>query len=380
MCAFHKTITWCRGRREKSIISLRCEQCSLLVDKISTGGGNEVYKLKNMPRLTRDEGLRAQGMLEAGMLQAEVARRLNCNRSTISRLCQRIRLTGQTHGNPRSGRPRISSLRTDRHLHLRHLRDRFLTATQTAREFGISRQTVSRRLRERGLRCRRPYRGPILTAYHRRERLRWARQHYRWRLLDWRRVIFSDESRFRVSRADGRVRLYRRLGERYNANCVFEHDRFGGGSVMVWGAINEDFRSNLIIVDEVLNGERYVNNVLTPGLLPLLQNHGPGMIFQQDNARPHTARITRQYLQGMEISVLPWPAMSPDLSPIEHVWDAIDRRVRNRPIPLNNVAELRNALLEEWDNIPQELIRRCTLSMRRRCGACIAAYGGHTRY
>ena len=172
-------------------------------------------------------------MLEAGMLQAEVARRLNCNRSTITRLCQRIRLTGETHGNPRSGRPRISSLRTDRHLHLRHLRDRFLTATQTAREFGISRQTVSRRLRERGLRCRRPYRGPILTAYHRRERLRWARQHYRWRLLDWRRVIFSDESRFRVSRADGRVRLYRRLGETDQvvaAKCVAALD---GGLVPI---------------------------------------------------------------------------------------------------------------------------------------------------
>lgn len=165
-------------------------------------------------------------MLEAGMIQAEVARRLNCSRSTISRLSQRIRTTGETQDNPRSGRPRISSLRTDRQLRLRHLRDRYLTSTETAREFGISRQTVSRRLRERGLRCRRPYRGPILTAHHRRERLRWSRQHYRWRLLDWRRVIFSDEYRFCVNRADGRIRIYRRLGERYTSSCVFEHDRF----------------------------------------------------------------------------------------------------------------------------------------------------------
>jgi len=109
-------------------------------------------------------------MLEAGMSQAEVSKRLHCRRSTISLLCQMVRTTGETHDNPRSGRPRISSRRMDLQLCLRQLRKRYLTATQTARESGISRQTVSRRLRECGLRCRRPHRGTILT-HHRRERL-----------------------------------------------------------------------------------------------------------------------------------------------------------------------------------------------------------------
>ena len=94
----------------------------------------------------------------------------------------------------------------------------------------------------------RSYRGPILTIHYRRERLQWARNHYRWRAIDWRCVIFLDESRFCLNRADGRIRIYRQTGERYNSNCVLEHDRFGGRSVMVWGAINENFRSDLIIV------------------------------------------------------------------------------------------------------------------------------------
>lgn len=59
--------------------------------------------------------------------------------------------------------------------------------------------------------------------------------------------------------------------ERYNTTCELEHDDFSGESVMVWGAINEKFRWNLIIVDERRNAERYVNNVLLPGLLPLLK-------------------------------------------------------------------------------------------------------------
>jgi len=80
------------------------------------------------------------------------------------------------------------------------------------------------------------------------------------------------------------------------------------------------------------------------------------------------------------INVPPWPALSPDLSPIEHSWDELYKRMRRLPQRPESVYQLRTALLEEWNNIPQARIQRLIASMRRRLTAVIQARGGHTRY
>ena len=99
-----------------------------------------------------------------------------------------------------------------------------------------------------------------------------------------------------------------------------------------------------------------------------------------DNARAHRARITDQYLEQATIVRMEWPARSSDLNPIEHDWDMLQTAVSLRPVQSASVQELRQALLEEWDQIPQYKIRRLISSMRRRCQAVIEARGHHTRY
>ena len=96
-----------------------------------------------------------------------------------------------------------------------------------------------------------------------------------------------------------------------------------------------------------------------------------------DNARAHRARITDQYLEQATIVLMEWPARSPDINPIEHAWDMLQTAC---PVQPASVQELRQALLEEWDQIPQYKIRRLISSMRRRCQAVIEAQGHHTRY
>lgn len=178
--------------------------------------------------------------------------------------------------------------------------------------------------------------------------------------------------------ADGRCRIWRRGGERYAGCCVKEHDRWGGGSVMVWGGVTATGRTQLVVLDGPVNAQRYEDQVLDPVVRPFLQQHGG--LLQQDNARAHTARATQHYLQAHNIDVIDWPSLSPDLAPIEHVWDELGRRVYKRDPPPRNVNELRLALLQEWHHIPQNSIRNIVNSMRKRCTACIAAGGGHTRY
>lgn len=339
-----------------------------------------------MPRLSEAERNRAVGMVQAGMHQNEVANRFGVSRLTISRLMSRLMATGSTNDRPRSGRPRETTARQDRQIRLGHLRNRFIPATVTAnrivgrRNYRISAQTVRNRLREAGLRSRRPVVGPMLTQRHRTARLRWANARLYWNRIRWQNVIFSDESRFCVHRSDGRMRVYRRRNERYADCCVHESDRFGGGSVMVWAGITHCGRTELKIIEGNLTGIRYRDEILSPIVQPFIARYGNRHTFQQDNARCHVARICREFLERSNIDVLPWPALSPDLSPIEHLWDELDRRVRRRQNPPETTAQLRTALLEEWNNIPQATIRALIASMRRRLRSVIDARGGHTRY
>ncbi|UYV70423.1 hypothetical protein LAZ67_7002950 [Cordylochernes scorpioides] len=161
-------------------------------------------------------------------------------------------------------------------------------------------QTISRRLVANGLHSCRPLRRLPLTPPNRRQRLEWCRARSTW-MTEWHRVVFSDESRFCLSSDSRRVRVWRRRGERSNPAAI-----------------------------GTMTAQRYVDDVLRPVTLPYLQGV-PNALYQQDNARPHTARISQQALQ--DVQMLPWPPYSPDLSPIEHVWDIIGRRLHALPQP-----------------------------------------------
>lgn len=337
-----------------------------------------------MPRLSPEERERALGMLQVGASSRNIARRFGCHHSTILRLANRYQQTGTSRDRQRPGQARVTTPRQDRDIVRRHIRDRTLPAARTAnnvqgRRGLISASTVRRRLRAAGLRCRRPYVGPILTDRHRRERRQWAEQHRVWLLRRWHGVVFSDESRFHLRNADGRLRVWRRRGERYHQDCVVQTDRWGGGSIMVWGGISYHHRTALIVCRGRVNAVYYRDNILQNNVVPFFHQHQDLHTFQQDNARAHTARVSIQYLANNNIPLLHWPALSPDLSPIEHLWDYIGQRLAVRP-QINNLGELDNALQQEWNAVPQDFIQRLIRSMRRRCTACVAANGGHTRY
>ena len=82
---------------------------------------------------------------------------------------------------------------------------------------------------------------------------------------------------------------------------------------MVWAAISFDHKSPLVVIEGNMTALRYIAQVLRPTLIPLQAQHRDVITFQQDNARPHTARITKAFLGEHGVNVLPWPAHSPDM-------------------------------------------------------------------
>ena len=93
---------------------------------------------------------------------------------------------------------------------------------------------------------------------------------------------------------------------------------------MVWGEISHGVKSPLIVVPGNLTAVRYRDEILCPVAVPLVQQHQ--MTFQHDNSRSHVARVCQDFLANNNIVPLDWPPYSPNLSPIEHLWDDLDRR------------------------------------------------------
>ena len=166
----------------------------------------------NMLRLNQNRRIQPLTMLARGENVSNISRAFDCHKKkTIIRLRQRFQQTGGVADRRRPGRPRVTNPRTDKFITLTHLRRRFQTATSSARQYGLRKQTVLRRLRQarQPIRPRRPYGGLVLTARHRAARLQWAQRHFRWGRQQWARVLFSDESRFNLSHHDDRIRVFR---------------------------------------------------------------------------------------------------------------------------------------------------------------------------
>ena len=129
-----------------------------------------------------------------------------------------------------------------------------------------------------------------------------------------------------------------------------------------------------------INDRMYRDDIILPIVHAYAAAVGPDFLLMDDDTPIHCARLMQDCLDTEGIHRMDWPACSPDLSPIEHLWDQLGRAVQRRHHPPTHAQQLRDVLTEEWQRLDQAAIDSLIGSMSRQCRACIQARGGYTRY
>lgn len=318
--------------------------------------------------------------------QKDIAKFFGISQGTVSKIMKRNRDTGRPTPRQRSGRPRKTTAREDRSLLRLCRNDRMKPASRLRMEWvrhrnvPVTRKLVNNRLFKAGLPARRPLRKPNLLPRHRRARLQWVRRHRNWHVAHWEHVIFSDEVRFLLYRQDGRIKVRRQVGEALREDCILPRVQGGGGGVTFWGAFHSRRKCELYVLDGHMNQDQYIH-VLDTVLLPFArQDFRANFVYQDDNATAHRARRVVQFLDNENVERMEWPALSPDMNPIENLWADMSRMLGDMDNQPTNLAELTQAVIACWRDIPQETLRHYVEGMPRRVRALQLARGGHTKY
>ena len=212
-----------------------------------------------------------------GHSEREIEEKTGQPKTTIHDTIERYRETGTATPVPRTGRPPILNDRDKRHL-VRIIRsDRQQTTRQVHNNFvettgtAVSFSTIKRALYDAGYNSRVAARKPLISPKNRLDRLQWCRNHKTWDGEEWKKVIWSDESRFTLFRNDGRTRVWRQQKERYDIDCIVPTVKHGGGGVMVWGCFTWDCLGPLIRLEGAINSQRYIEEVLESHLVPFME-------------------------------------------------------------------------------------------------------------
>ena len=176
---------------------------------------------------------------------------------------------------------------------------------------------------------------------------------------------------------DLEIQKYSLYPKEHPTNCTLRW-RLSNGL----GCISHDCKLDLVTIQGNLTGDQYIRDVLQSVVVPHFDNHplATRPVYMDDNARPHRSRTVTAYLQNEAMTSVPWPAMNPDLNPIEHIWDMLGRHMHARELPVQAIRQLEAALHRKWQQLSQHDIRRLTGGMRCRVEAVIQAHGGCTQY
>lgn len=317
---------------------------------------------------------------KAGKSIRAIARDCNISFEGVRKILKKMEMYGTVKNLHRSGRKRCTTAREDRVIKLQATVNPKVSAQiiKESTETKASVSTVRRRLREAGLKGCVARRVPFISKVNMKKRVAFAKQHINKPNEFWAHIIWSDESKFELCESKRRQIVWRRKNTAYNANHTVgtvKHSRY----VMLWGCFSCAGLGNLEEISGKINGS-YYRDILQNNLRISARNMGLGndFTFQHNNDPKRTSSIVKRFLENNNINVLQWPPQSPDLNPIEHLWDELDRKVPKSK--QRSFKEYRAALFEEWVKIEPDILITLVDFMPQRLEAVIKANGGSTRY
>lgn len=325
-------------------------------------------------------------LYEVNKSPTEIAQMLKCSRNMVYNA---IRLSATdkkylTENKERKPKSRKTTILIDRTIVRKSKLDPFKSSRQINKEIKeefdvvLSNRSVRRRLNEANLFGRISRKKPLLSKKNIKKRLHFAKNHKRDDLTFWKKILWSDETKVNRIGPDGRTIVHRPKNQALNIKYTQKTVKHGGGSLMVWGAFSWYGIGPIVKIEGKMDRFQYLD-ILKKAMDPFAFENMPiTWTFMHDNDPKHSSTIIKEWFSEENIRVLDWPAQSPDLNPIENLWNDVKNKIAQQNF--KNSEELWVGVQEAWYSIPISRCQRLVESMPRRCQAVINNKGFSTKY
>lgn len=306
----------------------------------------------------------------------------NITHASIRRIWKKFQETKSTRDRSRSGRPKSLTSREERAIVRRCLTEPGTSVHSIVRErtragTPITRPTVRKALRRSGLVPRTSNRGKEISARNIAKRLGWATIFRHWTILEWRLIVFTDESQLYPKRTATKV-IWHKKGQTPPHD---EEPNLQYKSINVWGFISHDGNRGLVRFWGTLDADVYLQilDIKLRKAVPREADRDEELYFMQDGAPSHTANITKDYLKD-KADIFPWPPQSPDLNLVENIWAYVRNELWNRRLEIRNSDDTWRLSQQIFNNISIDFIRKLYESLPRRLELVIEANGDRIDY